>query len=679
MKLCFKNVAQAGLLSSVIALAACSGDSIARVIGGSDGLVISGQLGGGSSAMSMNKFGYKPMSDMDAFDYSSFAVEFDDLEIVATAQTDPPTTVTAAVDAQGNFSVDLGSDAVGTAVTATFVNENTDAVVGEIKFTDDTKTDLNGNPKADSAVVATGSLDLGAISLSEDGTISVPKTAVASVIENVAVNVATAFDPTGQWAMGAYDKTLPAGFQTVGAIDPQDPGRPHIGFKVTLARFVGKVFTPSGNNCQKNASGTITSCPVTSGTVGTEDSYVLSIWGGDYSESIGACGSTTGFSADEARGYGRTHITTLPTISGSTVAFGGYTFSSGAGGGSAGAPFDQPWMINNPASATAMHTEQDCRPLSISGTTKVFNAWACRVPVMNMGSPTGAKAWQVGLQGGGCVNADTNKPVNVTNWSSMTNCTQQQITSSTEVVGFRKDSCTYVNVDPDGSGPQVSINIKCTHSGGQFNEASGAPNFASPYVPSMGDNLGQAETILNGPNGMTPGSFCATAGTSTPARVLAGYRCYANAYYQNREAISAGGCAREYSFNWNAVKPEDFMRKDDFKGRPQNAFVTNILNYSADGQSGVLEDEEAENVQLQGSSDSNTYCKVIRKTRITIKAINSTKLLFELNETGRMASTEAVCVAAANDAASEDPNSQNRSELSYRLEPQKMIFYINKL
>jgi len=681
MKLYLKNVVQAGLLSSIIALAACSGSDSSPAIG-SNGLVISGKLGG-SSLMSLNHINGKA-SAVSAKGNDSFAVEFDDyddLKIVATAQTDPPTTATGSVDAAGNFTVDLGANAAGTAITVTFVNENTNAVVGEVKFTDTSTTDLNGNPKADSAVVATGSLELGNVVLAEDGTISVPKTTVAAAIAEVAVNVATAFDPTGQWVMAAYDKILPTGYETVQQPASGTDG-PHVGFKLTLARFTGKEFTPGTGNCVKNASGTITSCPVASGTVGTNDRYVLSIWGGDYSQSIGACGGTTGFTADEARGYGRTHLTTLPSISGPAITFGAYGFGATGSGGTTVAPYNQPWMAS-PVSTTAMYSEQDCRPISVSGSTKVLNGWACRAPIMYgtyPGTPVsaGTKAWMVGLQGSGCLNADTLKPVNVTDWNTIKNATCLQPTSGTVTgfTGFRSESCVYANVDPDGvsNTAQTAMNIKCAHSGGQFNDAAGEPNFASPYIPSGGEFMGQPEPLL------AQGAQCHTAGTSSTARVLAGYRCFANAYYRLHDQLSSGGCTREYNFNWNATKPEDFVRRDDFKGRPKNAFVTNILNYAADGQSAVLEDEESENVQIQGSSDSNTFCRVVLKTQITIKAVTATKLLFELKESGRMASTEAACVAAANVAALEDKSlsNMNRSELSYQLELRKTLFYINK-
>ncbi|MCM2353250.1 MAG: hypothetical protein NDI63_06485 [Pseudobdellovibrio sp.] len=664
MKFSLLNVCRVGLVSSVLTLMACTGSG-GRGVGGT-GLVISGQLGG-TSLMSLNKMSQKT-SDVTAQDMNAFS-GFDDLEIVATAATEPPTTATGSVDAQGNFSVDLGSGAAGTAITVTFVDENTDAVVGEVKFTDSSTTDLNGNPKADSAVVATGSMDLGSIVLAEDGTISVPKTAVPA-IQDVAVDASTAFNPTGEWAMGAYDKTLPAGFQTVGAPDPQDPGSPHIGFKLTLARFAGKEFTPSGSNCQKDASGTITSCPVTSGTVGSEDRYALSIWGGDYSQSFGACGGTTGFTADEARGYGRIHIAsgTLPTIGVSgTIAFGAYAFDS-APGGTGAAPYDQHWMVAA-ASATAMHDDYDCRPISVSGTTKMLSAWACKSQSVS----SATVGWQVGLQGSGCRNADTDKPVNVTNWAAMSTCTNHQTASSTEFAGFRTDNCTYLNVDPDGvSGTATAMNIICAHTGGQFADSSGNPNLSSPLNLADGDHLGQPTKLIG------VGDFCHTAGSSSTARVLAGYRCYANAYWKNRgEGAGGVSCPREYNFNWQASKPEDFVRRDDFKGRPKNAFITNILNYAADGKSAVLEDEETENITIQGSSDSNTFCRVVRRTQLSFKSISTTKIVVELRESGRMASTDAACIAAAN--AAKLANEQEGGELKHMIEPWNMIFYLNKL
>lgn len=665
MKLSFMNVCRVGLLVSVIALAACSGNS-SRGVGGVSGLVISGNLDLGASSMSVNQ----KTGAVQSYNVNAAAVEFDDLEVVATAATEPPTTVTGTVAADGTFSIDLGAAAVGSAITITFVDEVTDAVVGEVKFTDDSKKDLNGNPKADSTVVATGSLPLGNILLAEDGTVEIPKANIAAIQQDAPVASSTAFDPTGEWTMDTYEK-VPVSY-TVGAYDPNDPGMPHVGFKVTLARFTGKDFTPANGNCQKNASGTITSCPITSGTVGTGDRYALSIWGGNYTNSIGACGGKTGFSADEARGYGGIHLTSLPTVSAAAGAmtFGPYGFTTGTGFGGDPAPFNQAWMKTG---ALAQHEEADCRSYLVSGTTKMYNAWACRSKVYTgnwPGTPvsTGTQiGWQIGLQGSGCKNMATNDPVNVTNWQNMGLPTCATPTSATAVgTGFTNDSCTYSNADHDGVSSTAAININCTHTGGRFTDSGGSPSSTPLSLPD-GQYLGKPETIIayNAP--------CHSA-SGTAAATLAAYRCYANAYWQSGDSQTQdGSCRRDYQFNWQATNTTDFVSRDDFKGRPRNAFVTNILNYALDGKSAMLEDEETESVTIPTSANSSTFCRVVRKTQLTFKSITATKMLVELRESGRMASTDAACVAAANVAMTDKQN-----ELHWMLEPVKMFFYLNK-
>ncbi len=671
MKLCFKNVAQAGLLSSIIALAACSGSDVSRAIG-SDGLVISGDLDLGAASMAINQ----KTGDVQSYNVNASAVEYDDLEVVATAQTDPPTEVTADINGDGTFSVDLGEDAAGTAITVAFVNKETDVVVGEVKFTDSTKTDLNGNAVADSTVVATGSLPLGAITLASDGTVEVPKANVANVQQEIAVAAASAFNPTGEWTMDAYEK-VGASF-TVGAYNPGDPGMPHVGFKLTLARFTGKDFTPAPGNCEKNASGTVTSCPVTSGTVGTNDRYALSIWGGNYGNSIGACNDTTGFSADEARGYGRIHLLPagLPTVSATAGAmqFGPYGFTTASGFGGDPAPYNEPWMKTG---AQSNHEEADCRAWLVSGTTKMYNAWACRSKVYTGAWPgvpvsTGTTiGWQVGIQGSGCKDLATEKPINVTNWQNLNqgSCPPQPTSATAIGTGFYSNSCTYSNADHDGVSSTAAVSFYCTHTGGEFTDVDGAPS-ATPMDKSGGRYLGKPETIIGSTD------LCHSA-SGTVAATLAAYRCYANAYWQGGGGQTQdGSCGREYNFNWQAISPADFISKDDFKGRPKNAFITNILNYAADGKSAILEDEESEGVTIQTSANSSTFCQVSRKTVISFKSITATKMLVELKENGRMASTDAACVAAANEAVAHPSDDNN---LSWMLEPMKLYFYLNKV
>jgi hypothetical protein len=56
------------------------------------------------------------------------------------------------------------------------------------------------------------------------------------------------------------------------------------------------------------------------------------------------------------------------------------------------------------------------------------------------------------------------------------------------------------------------------------------------------------------------------------------------------------------------------------------------------------------------------------------KSITATKMLVELKENGRMASTDAACVAAANSALT----SNQDSELKGTLRAMTMYFYLNK-
>lgn len=96
MKLCLKNVAQAGLLSMAIGLAACSGSSTDSSSTNS-GLIISGTLGG-ASLMSLNQKMVSKASENGAYDVNTDAINYEDLEIVATAATEPPTEAAASVN-----------------------------------------------------------------------------------------------------------------------------------------------------------------------------------------------------------------------------------------------------------------------------------------------------------------------------------------------------------------------------------------------------------------------------------------------------------------------------------------------------------------------------------------------------------------------------------------------------
>lgn len=648
-----------GLLAA-IALAGGVGCSVsgttpaASTGGGSTTLTIAGVLGSvGSSSVQGKPGEISPQNSA----FSAVAVA--DLKFYAIAFTSPPVIAEANVGTDGSFSVDLPG-AKGSSVTAIFKDKNDDSTVGTIVFEDNTKKDLNGNNKKSSSVVLTDTVTLGTISLGSDGKVVIPITQIAAVTTatDAAVAVGTAFDFTGTWTMAAYDGTLPTGYATVGS---DCSNGPCAGFNVTFVRMAGKEFTPNGSCTSETA------CASTAGTEGG-DAYALSIWGGNFSQGIGACGSKMGFTADEVRYHGRINVSTLPLVEGNTVTFGPYVYGVKTGFGGDSAPFNLPWMKTG---ATASYSQRDCRPHIITkADSTTVEGWACKAEEMTgawPGTGTGNFGWQVSVQGGGCINNATSKPVNVTNWSNIGFGSSCEHTAATAYgAGFNQDSCTYTSVDHDGSSSTPAISMTCTHIGGQFTDSGNAPS-TTAYTFGSSAYLGEPAELV------ASGQLCSSIGSATDAQKLAAYRCYAEAYWQGGGSSST--CDRDYRFNWSAVTPESFA-DDSGRGKPKNAFITNILSYSADGQSATIEDEETETLTLPTGANSSTFCEVGRRTLISLKKVSNTQMLFDLQQKGQMNSTDAACQAAGKQGAA--GTYTGSGDLNHLMSDEKMIFYVTK-
>ncbi|WP_413288800.1 hypothetical protein [Bdellovibrio sp. HCB337] len=611
-----------------------------------ESLTISGTLGASSSVM-----GVKPFSN------SAMAVSLTDLEVYAVAFTSPPSVAEAEVGADGSFTISIPG-AKGAAVTAIFRDKNDESQVGTIVFEDTSSKDMNGNNSQSSSVVLGDSVALGNITLGTDGKVVIPVSQIADKIDSsTTVSSSTAFDPTGTWYMKAFSGTLPSGYQTVTSTCNDGPC---IGFPITLVRMAGKKFSPT-TNCDMSVDPVV--CATTDGTIGTEDRYALSIWGENFANGMGACGSKTGFTAAEARAAGRIHIATLPTVAGNTISFGDYSYQTPTGFGGDASPFDKPWMKTG---ALSTRPVQDCRPTAITHNSVTYNGWACKAEIMTgmwPGTGSGNYGWQVGVEGGGCFNTATAKPVNVTNWSTIGigSCTQSTA-SSTYGNGFYTHTCTYTNVDHDNSGTTAAISLSCTHTGGQFTDSTGPTT--TPLTTNSGEYLGQPTTIV------ASGQPCESIGDATTADKLAAYRCYAEAYWSTNNATST--CQREYRFNWAATTPEEFAQ-DSERGKPKNAFITNILNYTPDGTMATLEDEETESFTINTGANSSTFCETSRRTVISFKKVSDTRMLVDLKQTGQMNSTSAACQGAAKDALA--GKQVGGGDLQHILTPQKMIFY----
>lgn len=615
--------------------------------GSSDAVTISGVLGTGNG--------------FTKADASAMAVTLSDLEIYAIAFTTPPTIASASVAADGSFTVSLPG-AKGSSITAIFRDKNDQSQVGMVVFEDTSTPDLNGDATQSSSVVLKDSVSLGNITLGDDGKVVIPLTQISTVVDSApTASAGTTFDFTGTWYMKPFDGTLPTGYMTV---PPQNAcggqGGPCENFPVTLVRFAGKAFTPNQGACDKTANPIV--CGVGDGTVGTEDRYALSIWGGGSgaTDPIGACGYKLGFTADEARAGGQIHVTTLPEVATHQIGWGPYGFTTRDGFGGDPIPYDLPWMKT---SATANHPYDDCRPMKINGpNSTVFNGWACKAKIMTgqwPGTPLdGSMGWNVGIEGGGCVITETGKPINVKNWNVMGSC-QTVDSSATYGTGFTTNTCTYTNSDHDNDPNTPALNLTCKNTGGQFTDSSG-PTTTPLNLPN-GRYLGRPETLL------AKDAFCKDATTTDVA-----YRCYAEAFWSAGD--DATGCVREYRFNWAATDPVDFVQTDR-RGKPKDAFLTNILKYTADGQTGIIEDQEDENITVSTGPNSSTFCQIARRRVITLKKVSDTRLLLDLRESGQMASTDAACLGAAKGALqSEKPEDEN---LKRSLSPMNIIVYLD--
>lgn len=644
-----KTTTLVGAFAALALLGTGCSDSSSVTAAAARTLTMSGKLGGSARSFAA------------AADNSAMAVDTTNLKIKAIAFTTPPTIVESDVAANGSFSIAI-PNAKGAAVTYYIIDKSDDSQQGVIVFEDAGSKDMNGNTSQSSSVVLNGSVNLGSIQLGTDGKIKVAVATIASQIGSSTTGSVDNFDPTGVWYMKAFDGTVPTGYSTVGACIRSGGGGPCVGFPITLSRFTGKAFTKA-TNCDSSVKPVV--CATTDGSIGTADRFALSIWGGNFADGMGACGSKTGFTADEARAYAGIHIASLPTVEGNALSFGPYVYGTPTGFGGDAAPFNKAWMRTG---ATLTHDLQDCRPTVISNNGNNFNGWACKSNIKSgswPGSDTGSVGWNIGVEGGGCFNSATNKPVNVTNWSAMGigTCANSDV-SATYGAGFMKNTCTFTGVDHDNDGGTPTINLSCTNTGGQFTNVAGNPS-STPLTISSGQYLGQPTPLA------VSGATCASIGSATDSQKIAAYRCYAEALW-NGATPTGSTCTRNYNFNWAATNPNDFAQ-DSERGKPKNAFITNILSYNGNGQTATLEDEEIETITVNTGASSSTFCKASRRTVISFKKISETRMLVDLRQGGQMNSTNAACIGAAKDALS--GKNVGGGDLQHILTPENLIFY----
>lgn len=637
------------LASAITAGVGCSnsGSSAAPSSGGPSSTTISGTL---STSRASNV--------SQGAGNSAFAVTLSDLEIYGICFSTPPAIATANVGSDGKFSITL-TCAPGNAVSGVFRTKTDGVEVGQIKFVDSSKKDINGNNKETTTVTLTGDTDFGAISIDSSGNVKIPVSQIASTVGNSTVAASTAFDFTGVWQIAPYDGTLPTGYVTSNPSGSQEKGPP-TDFKLSILRYVGKEFTPATDgSCSVNDTTGVGTC---AGTTSDTDAYAIQLWMGDATtdgmSGVKACGYKSNFTVAEAQKHAHIDLSSASTsIAGNAMSFARVTFAapSGYGGdtctGQEGVlNCNRPWMKTG---ATASWNVQDCTQVTktVSSTNYVFGS--CKIDNGN-----GVKySAHLMSGGGGCVDS-AGKALRVDNWSTITGtCTS----SNHPVTGVTTNSCTYTGEPYTGAGSQT---FTCSHVGGLFDDANlSTPANAQAYGQYDGSDY---VTIVNA------GSQCKTISAANEIHRL---RCYAQSYQ------GGGGdmdCSQRFMLNWDATAPANFEVANN-RHKPASQFITNIATYSPDGTTVFANDEE-EGKATVWNNGTQQICSFVRTSKIALKKISDTKLLWDMTESGRLISTDAACRAAMNDVDSNGKCKQNSPYqwLCEEVSPARYLFYTNK-
>ncbi len=641
--------------SALALMSSCSNLSSGGGGGGTSGVTISGAIATSPFIISSTGSKLAPRAEN-----GTFGVTLGDLEVyVIYFSGSNVGVVKAAVDpTTGAWSFKVP---VGAQINAIVRDKTSEELVGPITFVDNTTKDMSGHDKESTTYSFKDGAALGTVVLSTDGKFKVDATqpAVAQASNTTNTAPTSVLDFSGSWTLTAYTGTLPTGYGTSCAQGDMNCHGPETGEAIYLVKLVGKKFSYTGGNCAlRQGNGTSSCAAPADGTEGSESVHAAQIWGGG--AAIQSCNFKIGFTADDARAYGRISLTnqSLPTISGagvvtpSPMSFGRVTFTvpTGYGGtmGGDASPNDLPWMKGG---AQTQFDIMNCKTVVKTGATdgKLYNLNVCKGNLTSMGNPVGYQA----NGAGGCLDATTNKPVIVKNWMSlngiMPSCTS---TPNPQLPGMNLSSCTYTGVSPSVAS---SANFTCSNLFGTFTDAS-------------------ATTAAG--NGVYMQSFEKIAAPATCSSIpdqLQRYKCYANAYF-NDSSRNDSGCSTEFRFNWQTDSAANFVVLDGSRDKPKKQYLTSIVTYSPDGKSFTLEDEQNESVSVQ-LGESSIVCRIANKITIKGTAISSTQMLMDLSESAYLKdSSIPACVGEKNNA------DNGGSELYHRLQEGngKYLFYLNK-
>lgn len=664
---------------AVAALSGCSGSSGGQA--SSSGATISGQLSQATVS-----------SAPDAV--SRYETNFATTGTKIAVDCGTKGSYSALVDSStGTFS--LSGVPLGVPCSFSFVNATSGVTKCQVQFQDSSNYDLNHKPMSTNTASASSSVSLGSITCDSTGTVAISTSTIANVSTGSNLPASKAFDFTGTWSAAAYDGTVPDGYQTITACSGGNCQGPGVGDPISLVRFHGVKFTPSAGQCTPAINVT---CPTSAGTDdATQEGYAMSIWGGDYAHGIGACGANTGFTADEARAYAGLDLDAIPSqLSGHALTYGHYAWSTASGFGT-DSGWTQPWMYGG---ARAQWTQQDCSPVSVPSTSgqPARAGFACFANTQNSGGPSTTYIWNVSLQNnGGCVDSN-GAPLLVNNWASVTYgpCTSS---ASSFNSNMQTNSCTYTGSPVAGAPSQT---FTCAFTGGNFIDVSGgttassdsAPNFSAPYTMPAGYWNGQPASYIaqnaTCAGGTSEASLISTATGGGSAAVkkraakelLARYQCYAQAYWQNsNNGAGSTACNRNYNFDWSTDNYANFVLGGDRNRKPQNAFITDRVFYSADGQWAYLTNTD-NRYQSIPTPTGSTLCPMAQQTQLKFARVSDNKIIVYFSQSTLMADRSTTCqgavAAAIAGGGNLSPDPTNLNDLYKQLQTQRLVFYLTR-
>ena len=532
----------------------------------------------------------------------SLAPALSDLLISCVTFTKPPVAGEGAIAADGKFSLTLAAAKTGVGCFVVKGTGDDQEVLATLVFKDNTKKGIDGDAKSQARQAFGGDTDLGAISLDLDKGVAIADVAnfKAKIVEET-ITSAQAFDFTGNWTLTKPDFALPKGY--LSTCVPTPPGEKDCegapeGMVLNLRRYAGKRFEPDATctaaaAASKNTDGAISTC---GGKTTADNGYAVALW--ESEAGYKTCGSVFGHTDAEIKGYASLDLTANHSSELKAFAY--------------NSDFADGWKYKD---AVAQWDQQDCSQVTINK----IEGWKCSGDVVSYAqsspgsnspgvqTPTGAKGYNVHIDQG-CKDASGNVLKNV-EWSKMdwSNSGGTSTDASAEFgAGYTKNVST-----PSYDGTAVT----CTNIGGQF-DTNGT---------KLGDNLGISPTTL-----VAKGAKCDSIETGgDAAKELAKLRCYANAFHDNRDKFE-NTCLPEVNTNWQATKPEDFVIKD--KNQPKDQFILQTMNYLDAGTATFTDDQERyEWIQTNGSQ--GVACRVFTTSNFTIKKVDDSKILFEIQET----------------------------------------------